>query len=436
MGTTSNNPAFDALVIGAGISGLTIALRLQDQGYKVAVLEASDAAGGKIRTITLEGKKIDTGAIRLLASRNLNDLFRRYRTSVIRGTGAHASVVKGGEICPLPGKSEHGLLADLTDVAKYLRLRQRALKLGRYSGPDGDAVWAMPFGEWLERHRLTYFLAFGFYPITALGYGHFETLPTIHALNYLNWDILSARMRPRHFVVDGYQGLPVHMARDLDVRFCEAARSVTRSNSGWAVQTDKTEYRCRELVVATAPQDLNLFDNWEEGLGAEVADALVASDYVVGTGKFSNGSRMSGSVVLFPDCQGGNGAPLVVVRQPPGRNGEGDFMTSYFYRNGVGDDVLLDRLNCCLTPFDMRIDRFLEVKNWPTYSPRFASKAISRGLLRRMFLMQGRNRFWYAGALLAAEAVPHVVDQALHVAKGVSRSLAVCRSTKGSFSKN
>jgi monoamine oxidase len=46
---------YDAIVIGAGASGLMAALELALAGRKVAVLEASDRAGGRIHTVTGSG---------------------------------------------------------------------------------------------------------------------------------------------------------------------------------------------------------------------------------------------------------------------------------------------------------------------------------------------------------------------------------------------
>jgi oxygen-dependent protoporphyrinogen oxidase len=51
-----------ALVIGAGISGLTAAYQLQKKGYQVLVLEARDAVGGRMATVNWEGFKVDVGA--------------------------------------------------------------------------------------------------------------------------------------------------------------------------------------------------------------------------------------------------------------------------------------------------------------------------------------------------------------------------------------
>ena len=51
----------DALVIGAGLAGLTCARELVRAGYHVAVVEASDAVGGRIRTDEVDGLLLDRG---------------------------------------------------------------------------------------------------------------------------------------------------------------------------------------------------------------------------------------------------------------------------------------------------------------------------------------------------------------------------------------
>lgn len=49
------------IIIGAGISGLTAAVYLHQKGYKVQILEASDRAGGRIKTDVLDGFRLDRG---------------------------------------------------------------------------------------------------------------------------------------------------------------------------------------------------------------------------------------------------------------------------------------------------------------------------------------------------------------------------------------
>jgi phytoene desaturase len=50
-----------ALVIGAGIGGITIAARLARHGYRVTVVEKNDGAGGRCDLLVRDGHRFDTG---------------------------------------------------------------------------------------------------------------------------------------------------------------------------------------------------------------------------------------------------------------------------------------------------------------------------------------------------------------------------------------
>src|SRR5579862_2197309 len=49
------------LVVGAGISGLSVAYALQKQGVDVLLVDSSDRAGGVIRTVQRDGYLIECG---------------------------------------------------------------------------------------------------------------------------------------------------------------------------------------------------------------------------------------------------------------------------------------------------------------------------------------------------------------------------------------
>jgi protoporphyrinogen oxidase len=48
-------------IIGAGITGLTAAVYLHQKGFKIKILEASDRAGGRIKTDVVDGFRFDRG---------------------------------------------------------------------------------------------------------------------------------------------------------------------------------------------------------------------------------------------------------------------------------------------------------------------------------------------------------------------------------------
>src|SRR5215831_11477404 len=54
---------YDALVVGAGMSGLVCATILARGGMRVAVIEAAKRAGGRMQTVSHQGYAIDLGPL-------------------------------------------------------------------------------------------------------------------------------------------------------------------------------------------------------------------------------------------------------------------------------------------------------------------------------------------------------------------------------------
>lgn len=69
------NQARKAAVIGAGIAGLAVAIRLARQGFQVTVFEANDAPGGKVAELRMEGFRFDMGPSVLTMPQYIDELF-------------------------------------------------------------------------------------------------------------------------------------------------------------------------------------------------------------------------------------------------------------------------------------------------------------------------------------------------------------------------
>lgn len=65
-----------AIVIGAGIGGLAVAIRLRVKGYAVTVIEAAAQPGGKLAEIQMEGYRFDAGPSLFTLPEQVDELFR------------------------------------------------------------------------------------------------------------------------------------------------------------------------------------------------------------------------------------------------------------------------------------------------------------------------------------------------------------------------
>ena len=63
-------------VIGSGIGGMAVAIRLALKGYEVTVYEKNPSPGGKLGLIERKGYRFDTGPSLFTQPQNIEELFR------------------------------------------------------------------------------------------------------------------------------------------------------------------------------------------------------------------------------------------------------------------------------------------------------------------------------------------------------------------------
>jgi monoamine oxidase len=132
----------DAVVIGAGLSGLAAAHRLTASGKDVVVLEASDRVGGRVWTPTAAGVRFEAGGEAVDVA---NTALRGLAAEV--GAGLRLSAVGWGDHGPVPVTWHVGGRRFERANGAYLRLQAELERLGTATELGADTLTV---DDWLS----------------------------------------------------------------------------------------------------------------------------------------------------------------------------------------------------------------------------------------------------------------------------------------------
>lgn len=123
-----------AIVVGAGLAGLTAAYRLKQAGWQVKVLEAAHEVGGRAVSLTKQGYTIDTGAVGLgTVYKDFMDLCEELGIkSHLRPSSTVAATARGGKIYEIDSaKPITGLTSKLLSFGSKLKMVTLMRDLGK-----------------------------------------------------------------------------------------------------------------------------------------------------------------------------------------------------------------------------------------------------------------------------------------------------------------
>ncbi|MDF2968594.1 MAG: amine oxidase [Nocardioidaceae bacterium] len=244
----------DVVVVGAGLAGLSAARVLASRGVHVAVLEASDAVGGRVRTDAVDGMLLDRGfqlvnpAYPELRRRvDLDSLrLRPFGTGLVLARGDGRTVIENPLRRPASARDAlaTGTLAEKIRLARYVapvvvqpvaRTRRRA-----------DVSWGVALDRAGVRGDLRHALLEPFLA-GVLGEDRQESSRRFVDL-LLRCFVLGNPSLP----AAGVRALPDQLAAGLPagtVRLTTPARAV----QGTSVHTDDGTWTARAVVVAADP---------------------------------------------------------------------------------------------------------------------------------------------------------------------------------------
>jgi oxygen-dependent protoporphyrinogen oxidase len=269
----------DAVVIGGGVAGLACAFELGRAGADVVVLEADAAAGGNVRTLVVDGFRIEKGPHTFLAS--ADDVFAVAAESGVAGElvttrpqAAARFIVRGGRLHAAPSGPVSFLTSGLLSWRGKLALAAEPWRspAGARDDEPASAFFARRFGAEAGRvlagafingvyagdpERLSARAAFPLF----WGFER-ETGSLIRgALRYRKRRAAerartgAARRRGLYSFAGGLGALPAALAARLGerVRTAAPARALSRDGAGWVVETDGAALSTRHVVIATPP---------------------------------------------------------------------------------------------------------------------------------------------------------------------------------------
>ena len=236
--------ARNVVVIGGGISGLTLAYWLQERGIDVTVLESSASAGGTMKTVRQDDWLIETGPNSALDTTPLfGELFTKLGLDAqVRYAGTESNnryILRGGKLHPLPMGPGAFLSSRLWSWPGKLRLLKEPF-VGKAADEESIAAF-------VERRLGREFLDYAINPFVAGVYAGDpatlsvrEAFPKLHALEakyggILKGAVLSARERKKRAEKakntakmfsfrDGMETFPAAIAAALGNRFKSGCR--------------------------------------------------------------------------------------------------------------------------------------------------------------------------------------------------------------------
>lgn len=436
-------------VIGAGPGGLSMARFLQLRGCSVTVLEKNNRAGGMCRSVEHDGRWFDVGAnyvtkdyreVRAIAKdfglKLTSDKAFQNQMSMNVSTGEMADAQK-------VINSGHSMFSMLVASLRYFwwqfKYRKVVAAPGYEGVADGEDLMTY-FGDWLDTHKMTPLKKLFMVPITAMGFGTLDVVPTPHALRYVDasrfWSMMKTGMKipqrwPKRFV-NGFGHMWQEVADQLDVEYETETVTVDRGGD-----------RVRVVTVKDGEQQAREFDRLVLGIppsaALEFLDASPAEKELYGDGTilFNHYVVATATVEKFPWW--------VVNTLQPGRDDSGAYpppvghpyifgkqwkqsdLTLYYapIEGDLTEDQIRARMEADsrLSTKDAPDARFGEWKNyadWPRYFPRVSLDDMSSfrggaGWYDQVEALQGQNNTYLCHGIMSFELVELVMRYARHV---------------------
>ena len=244
----------DVLIVGAGLSGLCCARKLQQQGIRSLVLEASDGVGGRIRTDTVDGFRLDRGFQVFLTSYPEAKSILDYEALDLKPFLPGALVRYGGQFHELTDpwrrplaairslRSPIGSLADKLRVARFRSRSLRGTIEDRFRDPETTSLQALQDAGFSPSMIERFFRPF-------LG-GIFLDSELLTSSRMLNFVFRMFSLGSACLPSEGMEAIPRQLAASLPPGSIRLGTRVVRVGPGAVTLATGEELSAKTVVVA------------------------------------------------------------------------------------------------------------------------------------------------------------------------------------------
>lgn len=276
------------VVVGAGVSGLTVARYLHQGGVALRLFEASSRPGGVIQSVEADAYRIELGPNSLLADAEVRDIVQEIglgpRVLMPRPVSRHRFIYRGGRYQRLPSDPLRLLFSGFFSIgAKYALFREPFLRATAPAQESVAGFFARRFNQEIVDYAVNPFVA-GIYAGDPQRLLMAHTFPSVLGFEQRSGSVIRGALsagggggRKTSFSFDtGMEAITRQLSQDLPMALNTPARALARDPSGWRVVTAAGSVVAEQVVLSVpAHQAASLLAEVAPGAG----EILAAVDY-------------------------------------------------------------------------------------------------------------------------------------------------------------
>ncbi|GAB5456075.1 MAG: hypothetical protein Hens2KO_23040 [Henriciella sp.] len=391
------------LILGGGPAGLTMARMLKDRGVtQVKVLEASPKVGGKCLSSPIGDHIVEFGTCYAIWSHKY--VLKHMKKLGIKRNYLRAQRIDGRELIDYIKDGSGPPF--MVQAIKYALKRRRLMARAEKGDPAVNEILAQPAQVWLRQNNLGKIENMMHRVVTSIGYGYLDRLPLLHAMRWVDFDmLLTGLLKFTVMPEGGWQHFWDTFAKPLDVHLQSKVVRVDRTEDTVRVHTETGETYEADQLINTIP--LSDFCALTAATAAEqdIAASIHWSGYTTTLLSVEDWPHDAPVNAWSATCASDehDGQLLFYRYECPEEDGRTLFSVGQLSIAYTPDELAE------LATFDARekgaVDpRVVQQVIWQ-YMPTYDADKIRAGLLQTMTEMQGERRTFHTGSSFSHEAV-------------------------------